>query len=120
MPEPEWLKNAQQLAEMVRELRKAQSHVEQIQKNIRRFLRTRGCCRHVPWGASGSAKDNGDADLELPNERTVSDVVVQGLQFDQRNTAAVQLAVVNNGSGNQYECDHSHDGGAEVFRGNEF
>lgn len=53
MPEPEWLKNAQTLAEMVRELRKAEAYVEQIQKNIRRFLRTRGCCRHVPWGAAG-------------------------------------------------------------------
>jgi len=86
---------------MVRELRKAELHVDEIKANIRRFLRARGCRRGKPWRTPRGTKDKRDARVELPNERTEHEPAVQNLQHDQCNGSVHQLADLRNGNGHE-------------------
>jgi len=109
VPNPEWLKAAQTLAEMVRELRKAELHVDEIKANIRRFLRARGCRRNKPWRTTRSVKDKHSSGLgPVPDKCHITRLDFESVFNDQHFHANDKLDVGRNGESNKLNGDIAH------------
>lgn len=113
----EWLKDAQHLAEMVRELRKAELHVEELKENIHRWLRTRGCCRSVPWRTARRDKNERDARVgPLSDQPDQSRSGAEGVLQHERNGTIVNVAFADNGKPDQLNGHAANGRAAKVFR----